>query len=126
MAGAGTGTVERCIAEGVRNGISVAARHPLNREEDSCIRREGTSEAAPEAVRSAVGEGGWGRLLSGTNATEAALAVMETVAGHRLGALEVEGLPPLLPIQSRDSMRYRQGQGRGWGSPAGCRLAPPP
>ena len=39
-----------------------------------CIRREGTSEAAPEAVRQAVGEGfqsGWGRLLSVTNAIEA-------------------------------------------------------
>ena len=32
-----------------------------------CIRREGASEAAPEAVRRAVGGGcqsGWGRLLS--------------------------------------------------------------
>ena len=39
-----------------------------------CIRREGTSEAAPEAVRQAVGGGcrsGWGRLVSVTNATEA-------------------------------------------------------
>ena len=35
-----------------------------------CIRREGTSEAAPEAVRQAVG-GGWGRLLSVANAIEA-------------------------------------------------------
>ena len=38
-----------------------------------CIRREGTSEAAPEAVRQAVGGGcqsGWGRLLSVTNAVE--------------------------------------------------------
>ena len=36
-----------------------------------CIRREGTAEAAPEAVRQAVGGGcqsGWGRLLSVTNA----------------------------------------------------------
>ena len=39
-----------------------------------CIRREGTSEAAPEAVGQAVGGGcqiGWGRLLSATNAIEA-------------------------------------------------------
>ena len=40
-----------------------------------CIRREGTSEAAPEeAVGQAVGGGcqsGWGRLLSVTNAIEA-------------------------------------------------------
>ena len=38
------------------------------------IRREGTSEAAPEAVGPAVAEGcrsGWGRLLSVTNAIEA-------------------------------------------------------
>ena len=39
-----------------------------------CIRGEGTSEAAPEAVRQAVGGGcqsGWGRLLSVINAIEA-------------------------------------------------------
>ena len=39
-----------------------------------CIRREVTSEAAPEAVRQAVGGGclsGWGRLLSVANAIEA-------------------------------------------------------
>ena len=39
-----------------------------------CIRREGTPEATPEAVRQAVGGGchsGWGRLLSVTNAIEA-------------------------------------------------------
>ena len=39
-----------------------------------CIRREGPSEEAPEAVRQAVGGGcrsGWGRLLSVTNAIEA-------------------------------------------------------
>ena len=38
-----------------------------------CVRREGTSEAAPEAVGQAVGGGcqsGWGRLLSVTNAIE--------------------------------------------------------
>ena len=39
-----------------------------------CSRREGTSEAAPAAVRAAVGgncQSGWGRLLSVTNAIEA-------------------------------------------------------
>ena len=39
-----------------------------------CIRREETSEAAPEAVKQAVGGGcqsGWGRLLSVTHAVEA-------------------------------------------------------
>ena len=39
-----------------------------------CSRRKGTSEAAPEAVKQAVGGGcqsGWGRLLSVTNAVEA-------------------------------------------------------
>ena len=46
---------------------------PLRRGQ-GCIRREGTSEAAPEAVRQAVGGGrqsGWGRLLSVANAIEA-------------------------------------------------------
>ena len=53
-----------------------------------CIRREGTSEAAPEAGNQAVGGGcqsGWVRVLSVTNAID---AVRETVAGHRQGALE--------------------------------------
>ena len=39
-----------------------------------CIRREGTAEAAPGAVRKVVGGGcqsGWGRLLSVTNVIEA-------------------------------------------------------
>ena len=39
-----------------------------------CIRREGGSEVAPEAVGQAVGGGcqsGWGRVLSVTNAIEA-------------------------------------------------------
>ena len=43
-------------------------------QSQGCIRREGTSEAAPEAVRQAVGGGyqsGWGRLLSVTNAIDA-------------------------------------------------------
>ena len=56
-----------------------------------CIRREGTSEAVPEAVRQAVGgscQTGRGQLLSVTNATQ---TVRETVAGHRLGALEGGG-----------------------------------
>ena len=60
-----------------------------------CMRREWTLEAAPEAVRQVVGGGcqsGWGRLLS---VTKPALAVRETVAGHRLGALEGGGYLPL-------------------------------
>ena len=55
-----------------------------------CIRREGTSEAAPEAVRRAVGGGcrsGWGRLLSVTNPIEAGTCRQGDVAGRRLGAL---------------------------------------
>ena len=48
-----------------------------------CRRREGTSEAAREAVRQAVG--GW-RLGAVTNAM--ALAVRGTAPGHGLGALE--------------------------------------
>ena len=41
--------------------------------DQGCIRREGTSEAAPEAVRQAVGGGcqsSWRRLLSVTNAIQ--------------------------------------------------------
>ena len=43
-------------------------------DSQGCIRREGATEAAPEAVTQAVGGGcrsGWGRLLSVTNAIEA-------------------------------------------------------
>ena len=59
-----------------------------------CIRRERASEAAPEAVRQAVGGGcrsGWGRLLSVlsvTNAVEAGTWRHGDRAGQRLGALE--------------------------------------
>ena len=64
----------------------------------ACSRREGTSEAAPEAVTQAVGGGcqsGWGQLLSVTNAVEVGTCRWGTVAGHRLGPLEGGGyLPP--------------------------------
>ena len=43
-------------------------------QDQGCIKREGASEAAPEAVSQAVGGGcqsGWGRLLSVTYAIEA-------------------------------------------------------
>ena len=52
-----------------------------------------TSEAAPEAVRQAVGGGcrsGWGRLLSVT-ILKPALGVRGTVPAHRLGALKGRG-----------------------------------
>ena len=47
---------------------------PDGNHRQGCMRREGASEAAPGAVRQAVGGGcssGWGRLLSVTNAVEA-------------------------------------------------------
>ena len=63
------------------------------------IRREGTSETAPEAVGQAVG-GGYCRLQM---PLKPALAVRETVAGHRLGALE--GVPPPLPMHPWGCLR---------------------
>ena len=60
------------------------------------MRREGASEAAPEAVRRAVGGGcqsGWGRLRS-VMPLRLALGVTGTVAGRRLGALESPPPPP--------------------------------
>ena len=51
--------------------LTVLPNNPLAQ---GCIGREGTSEAAPEAVRQVVGGGcqsGWGPLLSVTNAIEA-------------------------------------------------------
>ena len=62
-----------------------------------CFRREGTSEAATEAVRQAVGgrfQGGYCRLQI---SLKLALAVRETVAGHRLGSLERGGGVPHPP-----------------------------
>ena len=59
-----------------------------------CSRTEGTSEAAPEAVRQAVGGGcqsGWGRLPSVTNAIEAGTCHQ----GHWLGI----GWAPPPPFQ---------------------------
>ena len=59
-----------------------------------CIRREGTSEAAPEAVRQSVGGGcqsggeGYCRLQM---PLKPAIAVTGTVAGRRLGALDAGG-----------------------------------
>ena len=73
-----TGVMGKC---GVYNrmytvpaGVHRAAMAACVPGEQGCIRREGTAEAAPEAVRQAVGGGcqsGWGRLLSVTNAIEA-------------------------------------------------------
>ena len=68
--------------------LATAALRP---HAQGCIRREGASEAAPEAVRQAVGRvakavgGGYCRLQM---PLKLALAVRETVARHRLGALE--------------------------------------
>ena len=57
-----------------------------------CIGREGTSEAAPEVVRQAVGVGGsYCRLQM---PSRPALAVRGTVAGRRLGSLERGTSPP--------------------------------
>ena len=72
------GARERCTAPGVcpppfrRQTISLEAVDMG--VDQGCLGREGTSEAAPEAVRQADGGGcqsGWRRLLSVTNAVEA-------------------------------------------------------
>ena len=55
-------------------GALCEAEHCGQGQRQGCIRRKGTSEAAPEAVRHAGGGGcqsGWGRLLSVANAIEA-------------------------------------------------------
>ena len=84
------------------------------------MRRGGTSEAAPAAVRQAVGGGcqsGWGRLLSVTNAIEAGTWRQETVAGHRLGALEGGGSPLAMhPWGQGTSFGSRSRAGRGGGA----------
>ena len=76
-------------------------------------RREGASEAAPEAVRQAVGGGcqsGWGRLHM---PLRPALAVRGTVAEYRLDALE--GVPHPLPMHSWLTTRWlRWGSMRVW------------
>ena len=67
---------------------------------------DATLEAALEALGEAVGEGcqsGWGRLVTVSYCQlqlplKLALAVRETVAGHRLGALEGGGGAPALPM----------------------------
>ena len=64
-------------------------RQPLGQ---GCIRREGPSEVAPEAVRWAVG-GGYCRLQV---PLKLALAIRETVAGHGLSA--PERVPPPHPL----------------------------
>ena len=68
-----------------------------------CIRREGTSEAAPEAVRQTVAAGcqsSWGRLLSATNAIEAGTCRQGDSGWALAGRPEGGAVPPLLPTQS--------------------------
>ena len=65
-----------------------------------CIRREGTSEAAPEAVRQADGAGcqsDWGRYCRLQMPLKLALGARKTVAGHRLGGVPMH----LLYTQTR-------------------------
>ena len=65
------------------------------------FRRDRTSEAAPEAVRSAVGGGSKavrGGFCQLQMPLKLAVAVRETVAGHRLGALKGGGVPPPFPM----------------------------
>ena len=60
-----------------------------------CMRMEGTSEAAPETVRQALGGGcqsGWGGCCRLQMPLSLVLGVRGTVAGHRLGALEGGGV----------------------------------
>ena len=66
-----------------------------------CIRREGTSEAAPAAVRQAVGGGcqsGWGRLLSVTNVIEAGTCRQGQWLGIGWAPQERGGGAPRLPM----------------------------
>ena len=66
-----TRVIDRASMKGKTQATTIYHVHP---HPQGCMRREGTSEAAPEAVRQAVGGGcqsGWGRLLSVTNAIEA-------------------------------------------------------
>ena len=64
------------------------------------LEREAASEAAPEAVRQAVGGGcqsGWGGYCRLQMPLKLRFGVRGTVAGHRLGALEgLGGLPKRL------------------------------
>ena len=75
-------------------------RKPHGGGQQGCIGREGTSEAASEAVRQAVGgdcRSGWGRLLSVTRATEAGTwGTVGAVEGGGGG-----GLPPFQCITGR-------------------------
>ena len=94
----GNGTAHRSPPVRRTRGHSRSLRHKRTR-------REGTSEAAPEAVGQAVGGGcqsGWGRLLSVTSAIEPGTC-RQVVAGHRLGTLEggVGGAPPFQCIPGR-------------------------
>ena len=83
----------------MRKGIEGQGGRPVGKPQ-GCIRREGASEATPEAVRLAVGGdcrpgGGYCRLQM---PLKLVLAVKGTVAGHRLGALQGGGGgAPLLP-----------------------------
>ena len=79
-----------------------------------CIRRKGTSETAPGAVRQRLEEvaeavgGGYCRLQM---PLKLPLAVRETAAGHRLGALE-GGVPPPVPLHPSGHGHSNTSQGK--------------
>ena len=66
-----------------------------------CIRREGNSEAAPEAVRQAVGGGcqsGWGRLLAVANGSRHLALVGQWLGVGWAPWTGERGVPPSLPM----------------------------
>ena len=70
---------------------------PQWRHRQGCIRREGTSEVAPEALRQAVAEAIGGSYCWLCVPLKLALAVRETVAGRWLGTLGGGGGVPMHP-----------------------------
>ena len=139
-AAGGAGSVVHCAwasaersAQRLRRRIATAAPLPPSGAQwragpgggcQGCSRREGTSEAGPEAVRQAVGGGfqnktkrsdGYCRLQM---PWKSALAVRETVAGHRLGALEGGG-GGTSPPSNAPLRAVPQGEGGGYTCPRG-------
>ena len=123
-----------CAAVTCTQHRTVSACRPMSkvgdraapRDSHGCIGREGALEAAPEAVRQAVGGGcqsGWGRLLSVTNAVEAGTGRQGESGWASAGRPGGGGGVPLPPLQCMAGERAegRRAQCSAGGTPTGDR-----
>ena len=92
------GPCAHCTAS---RGVRIEANVWMGGRVEGCLRRDGASEAAPDAVRQAVGgvfQSGWGRLLSVTNAIGAGTCGRGGSGRAQAGRPEGGGVTSPLPM----------------------------